>query len=329
MSAGTANPETSIHGSRPSALARLRDYFTSDSRRALQTALGLLWLLDGALQFQSFMYSHGFIAMLTEMTAGQPSWLASSIGWAAKVANGDLTVFNTLFALTQVTIGLGLLWRRTVRPALALSLAWALLVWWFGEGFGMMFMLMAEPLTGAPGAVAVYAIIALIAWPNGRPGGLLGLGGARIAWCALWIVMAWLWLEPPSAAPDATASVMREAPSGMSWLSTIQLWAAKGAQGNGVAIAIALAFVSAAIGIAVAVGWHAKQFLILAIVLNLLFWVFAQGFGGIFEGGATDPNAGIAFAVLAGAMWPLASVGQADRQLAAKRRASGLVAGAA
>lgn len=285
----------------------LRAYFASDSKRALQTALGLLWLLDGALQFQSFMYSHGFIAMLNEMASGQPGWIASSVKWAAHLAAQQQTIFNTLFGLTQVAIGLGLLWRPTVKSALMLSFAWALVVWWFGEGFGMMFMLMAEPLTGAPGAVLLYGLIGLIVWPNARPGGLLGLRGARTAWCALWLVMSWLWLEAPSAAPNAAANAIRQAPSGMSWLSTIQLWAAKGAQGNGVAIAIVLAFVSAAIGIAVAADWHARRFIGLAIALNLLYWVFAQGFGGIFEGGATDPNAGIAFVLLACAMWPLAS----------------------
>ena len=126
------------------------------------------------------------------------------MNWAAHTApNTTSTVYNTLFALVQVAIGLGLLWRRTVKPALALSFAWALVVWWFGEAFGMMFMTMASPLTGAPGAVLLYALIGLIVWPNGRPGGLLGVRGARIAWAALWLVMAWLWLEAPSSSPNA------------------------------------------------------------------------------------------------------------------------------
>ena len=42
--------------SRPLSSAA-RAYFASDARRIAQTALGLIWLLDGALQFQSFMYS--------------------------------------------------------------------------------------------------------------------------------------------------------------------------------------------------------------------------------------------------------------------------------
>ena len=52
----------------------------------------------------------------------------------------------------------------------------------------------ASPLTGAPGAVALYGLVALIAWPNGRRGGLLGRRATLVTWTALWSVMAWLWL---------------------------------------------------------------------------------------------------------------------------------------
>ena len=170
-----ARATASTPRSEGSVLSSARAYFASDVSRSLQTALAVLWLLDGALQFQSFMYSKGFINMLTAMAAGQPVWLSSSLTWAAHTAGRDLTVFNTAFALVQVTIGLGLLYRPTVRFALALSIVWALIVWWSGEAFGMLFMSMASPLTGAPGAVSLYGLLALIAWPNGRPGGLLGI----------------------------------------------------------------------------------------------------------------------------------------------------------
>lgn len=312
MSTGTADVHTGGTGSLHSGAltARVRAYFFSDSRRTLQTVLGLIWLLDGGLQFQSFMYSHGFIEMIMGTTSGQPGWISGSITWAAHIAEHNLDVFNTLFALVQCFIGLGLLCRRTVKPALAISFAWALVVWWFGEAFGMMFMSMASPLTGAPGAVLLYALIGLIVWPNDRPGGLLGVRGARTAWAALWLVMAWLWLEAPSSNASAISELVKAAPSGMSWLSTLQEWLAKGLHGNGVGLAIVLALLSAAIGIAVAVNWRPKAFLAIAIVLNLIYWVVGQGFGGMFEGGATDPNAGPLFIVLAAALWWLIPYGE-------------------
>jgi len=311
-----------------SAVVGVRAYFASDARRIAQTVLGLIWLLDGALQFQSFMYSKGFISTLTAMTAGQPAWLASSITWSAHQAQHNLAVGNTLFALIQLAIGFGLLYRRTVRPALAVSFAWALVVWWFGEAFGMMFTTMASPLTGAPGAVLLYALIGMIVWPNGRPGGLLGVRGARITWCALWLVMAWLWLEAPSNGPGAITSALNAAPSGMAWLSSLQIDVANATQGEGVLIASVLGVLSAAIGVAVAVNWRAKPFLIAAIMLNLAYWVLGQGFGGIFQGGATDPNAGPLFVLLAYVLYKLVRVEQtasapADRSLSGHELAAG------
>lgn len=55
-----------------SAIERVKAYFFSDSRRSIQTVLGSIWVLDGALQFQSFMYGKGFIQFLTNLTGVSP-----------------------------------------------------------------------------------------------------------------------------------------------------------------------------------------------------------------------------------------------------------------
>jgi hypothetical protein len=304
-------------------LAAVRAYFAADSARIAQTALGMIWLLDAGLQFQSFMYSRGFPNMLLGMTAGQPSWIASSVSWGAHTVSHNLPVYNTIFAVVQVAIGLGLLYRPTVRPALALSFAWVLVVWWFGEAFGMIFMTMASPLTGAPGAVLLYALVGALVWPNGRPGGLLGPRGARMAWCALWLAMAYLWLQAPSANPNAISAALQAAPSGMVWLSSLQINVANAIAGAGVAIAFVLCVLSAAIGIAVAANWRAKTFLWLSVILNLAYWVLGEGFGGIFQGGATDPNAGPPFVLLAFVLASLIPFQQPARTAPAARNSSG------
>jgi hypothetical protein len=129
-----------------------------------------------------------------------------------------------------------------------------------------------------------------------------------MAWAALWLVMAWLWLLAPSSSANAIHNAINAAPSGMSWLSSVQDGFASITKGNGLIFALVLSAASAAIAIAVARNWRAKEFLILAAVLNLVFWVVGQGFGGMFQGGATDPNAGLLFIVLAGAMYTLVDV---------------------
>lgn len=310
MTVGAANVDRDARGgSRDGSLTiRARAYFACDPPRTILTVLGLIWLLDGGLQFQSFMYSRGFLRLLAAGAVGQPGWLADSINWSARIANGDLTLFNTLFALTQVLIGLGLLCHRTVKPALAASFAWSLVVWWLGEAFGMLFMNTANPLTGAPGAVVIYVLVGLIVWPNDRPGGLLGVRGARVSWAVLWGLMGGLWLLGVNSSANATRALIDTAPSGAGWLSGVQHWIANAAQGNGLVIAVVLAFGSWAIAIAVAINWHPRTFLIASIVLNLVYWVVGQGFGGILAGGATDPNAGPLFVLLAAALYWLAPV---------------------
>src|SRR5215469_2565225 len=56
-----------------------------DRTRALQLALGCLWLLDALLQIQSFMLGQGFAAMLTATAAGNPPVMAVPIMWTARV----------------------------------------------------------------------------------------------------------------------------------------------------------------------------------------------------------------------------------------------------
>ena len=90
-----------------------------DPRRALQLGLAAVWLLDGVLQFQPFMYTKGFTQMLAASAAGNPSVLARPIIWDANLIQHHLVPLNTMFATIQLLLGLGIALRPTVRPALA------------------------------------------------------------------------------------------------------------------------------------------------------------------------------------------------------------------
>src|SRR5579862_5990723 len=105
MSSGTAQLRGgAFPRSRTRTFDGLRANTATGPKRTIQIVLGVIWLVDAGLQFQSFMYSKGFIDMLHSMTPGQPGWLASSVNWAANLASPHLTIFNTLFALTQAAI---------------------------------------------------------------------------------------------------------------------------------------------------------------------------------------------------------------------------------
>jgi hypothetical protein len=189
----------------------------------------------------------------------------------------------------------------------------------------MLFAGAASPLTGAPGAVVLYALVAVLVWPSARPAGLLSVAGARAAWGALWLTMAYLWLLPTNSGCNATFDAIMMSPTGMSvphgmaWLTRIDGQAELAALGHGTAIALVLAGVSASIALAVWANWRPVAFLSLAIVLSLGYRVIGQSFGGIvFTGNATDPNAGPLFVLLALVMYSLTPQGRHARP--ARRR---------
>ena len=139
-----------------------------DARRVLQLALAGLWLLDAVLQYQSAMFSRAFPQMLAEAAKGNPAVIADPITWSARLIDHHLVAMNAIFATIQLLIGLGIAWRPTVRLALGASILWALAVWWLGEGLGMVLTGTASPVNGAPGAVILYALLAVLLWPAAR-----------------------------------------------------------------------------------------------------------------------------------------------------------------
>ncbi len=106
--------------------------------------------------------------MLARMASGNPSVIARLITWDATLVEHHLVLINTLFATIQLLIGLGIAFRPTLRPALAPPSTWALGVWWFGERLGEMLNGVESSLNGAPGAVIIYALLAVLLWPADR-----------------------------------------------------------------------------------------------------------------------------------------------------------------
>ena len=280
--------------------------------RGIQVALGLIWLLDGALQFQSFMYSHAFLAEVIEPTAlMQPGWVRQPILWASHLVGQDLALWNTLFALVQCAIGLGLIYRPTVKPALALSFAWALVVWWFGEGFGMVLMNMGSPLVGSPGAVVLYAVVGVLVWPSpqgdGRSAvgdGALGDRGGRIAWSAVWLCSAALWTTALARPVYSISGALIEASGdSMPWLGGLQRSLATTLTGAGKPIAAFLLVLSLVLAAGVWSRWR-RETLLLGALISFVYWTLGQSLGGLTSGSATDPNIGPLFLLLAVALWP-------------------------
>ena len=318
MSTLTLTPPVSAARSH---LPRLKEAPVARSRAARvtrlgQVVLGLLWLMDGLLQFQPYMFGKTFITgVLLPNAAGQPGIIASPITWIANLIEPHVVIFNAFAATLQVLIGLGLLYRRTVKPALLASFGWAIGIWFTGEGLGMIFTGGANPLTGAPGAALLYILAGVICWPRAERSpertararikayGLLGEHRTRLAWTALWLGSAVLWLLPANSSANATHDAIAAVPSGAGWLTSILNTPANATAGHGTAIAIVMAAISAAVGLAVLRNRRTTPALVIGVSISLIYWVIGQGFGGALTGQATDVGTAPLMLLIAGLLY--------------------------
>jgi hypothetical protein len=292
-----------------------------DARRALQLALAGLWLLDGVLQYQPVMFTQAFPRMLAQSATGNPAVIARPIAWDAALVGHHLVLLNTLFAAVQLLLGLGIALRPTVRLALAASVGWSLAVWWLGEGLGGVLSGAADPRDSGPGAVLIYALIAVLLWPASRPcaepsagpfvaARAVGLRAARVLWVVFWLSQAYFVLTPENRAPRAASALINGMASGEPrWLAGLMRGAASLVAGQGLAVSIVLAVAFAAIAAGVFLPVRAaRATLVCAAVLAGLLWLFAQALGGLLASGATDPESGPLLALLALAYWPAGNV---------------------
>ena len=285
-----------------------------DARRVLQLGLAAVWLLDAILQYQSWMFTKAFGQMLAASAAGNPGVIASPITWSAGIVEHHPVSTNAAFATIQLLLALGIAWRPTVKLALGASVVWALAVWWLGEGLGEVLNSGASPVSGAPGAVIIYALLAVLLWPADRGAATapfvaaraVGARAAQALWLVLWLSLAYFSLIPGNRAPQALHDMISGMASGEpGWLGSLNNHAASLLAHQGLAASIVLAVVLAFIGIGVFLpAPGARAAVVAAIILAALIWVFGEDLGEIFTGSATDPNTGPLLALLALAYWP-------------------------
>ncbi len=143
-------------------------------RKFLRIALGTMWILDAILQVQPEMNNlfaqYNLIPMLS---MGYP--VTPVIELSVRVWNINPPLIDLGAAVVQLYIGVLYLVLKRGRLfyfVQAMAMAWSVIIWIFGEGFGGLFTLGSTILTGLPGSVLLYllgaVILVMTANGNGR-----------------------------------------------------------------------------------------------------------------------------------------------------------------
>ena len=284
-----------------------------DARRWLQLGLAVIWVLDGVLQYQSAMFSRAFSQLLAHSGPGNPAVIAESVSWAARIIEHNPMTTNAVFATIQLALGLGIAWRSTLRVALAASIVWSVAVWWLGEGLGGVLTGGASPVNGAPGAVILYAVLAVLLWPaaGGRPasfvaGRPLGAGAARAVWLVLWGSLAYFAMLAVNRGAQGLHDMIGAMAAGEpGWLASVNRGAAGLLAHRGLPASVVLAVVLAAIAVGIFLPAPAARVaVVLAVAVSVASWVVGQDLGTVLAGGATDVNSGPLLVLVALAFWP-------------------------
>jgi hypothetical protein len=271
------------------------------TRRHLQRALGLFWLLDGALQAQPFMFTRGFaMQVIAPVGRGQPGFVSAPVHWASTVVAAHPVAWNVPFAGIQLLLGVGLLVPRTARLTLVASIAWALGVWYVGEGLSGLASGHASLITGAPGSALLYALLAGAAWP--RPDGSREgpASWLAFAWAVLWVGAAVFQALPGQNSGTALAGLLTAGAGGAPhWLASLDTSIGNWASRNGALTVSALAATEFLVGVG-ALSRRTRTWAVAAgLVLSLAIWVIGQDLGQLYSGHATDPNSAPLIALMA------------------------------
>ena len=286
------------------------------SRKRLGQLLGLFWLIDGFLQLQPKMFTMDMVnSVMVPTVQSQPSLVAANLQLIIQVTTQHLVLVNLTIALVQILLGLSLLFlsERGVKVAILVSIVWALMVWYGGEGMSMLLTGQGSVLTGAPGAILLYPLLGLVVYPrNICVGSVLSRLQLRWILAGFWVFSALLQLQPywwqsGQISRQIGNMVGQGGINGvlvdpiLQWFSNIT-----GSIEIPLNIALIAVFLALAMALFIVKNEHVRPVLVASIVVSLLLWYGAQGFGMIFTGMATDFNSGLLLVVIALACWPLA-----------------------
>jgi cytochrome oxidase Cu insertion factor (SCO1/SenC/PrrC family) len=307
------------------------------ARWLLRIGFGVLWIIDGILQTQPKMAGGLATQVIEPIAAASPGWVQHLVNWGGTSWSFHPIQAGAASVWIQVGIGAWLLvaargrWSRLAGLA---SVGWGLVVWVFGESFGGIFAPGLSWLTGAPGAVLIYAVAgALIAlpedaWRSPRVGRLL-LGGIGVFFIGMAVLQAWpgrgYWQGTLGGQPGTLAGMVQQmsTTSQPHFLSSLLASFSSFAASNGFAVNLVVVIVLAGLGAVFLTGNPrlVRYGVWFGAVFCLADWVLVQDLG--FLGGlGTDPNSMIPLILLFSAGYLALTPAPAPQEVAEVAEAS-------
>ncbi len=295
------------------------------SRSYLRLAFGVMWLIDGILQFQVSMPLGLANDVVRPAMSGTPPWLGALMRDGISIWNAHPLALAGATAWIEVGIGVLLLVSNATvgRAAAAVSVVWAFMIWLVGNGAGGIFQPSSNLLFGWPGATFFYVIA----------GGWLALSPthfparfSRVTLRILAVVLAvalvlqvlpsrgfWRGGNANAFTVMSRAMVKTPQPHWLAFLVT-KFGVLAGTLGGGFNLIVIFWLAASAVGLwwAPTRGWRWPGWLVFAGAV--IFWFVAQD-AAIFGGLATDLNSLIPLAAMA----LCASPGLVDRPPLARR----------
>src|SRR5579875_2916179 len=131
------------------------------SRTTGRHILGLVWIIAGILELLPGT-AGSFLSMVSQMADGQPPPIHHLILWGHRIMAPYPFAWNDALAAAELAIGVALVIGLWPRLTLTASIALAIPIWIWGQGFGGF-------LTGTAtdiGAMPLYVLVALLVWPR-------------------------------------------------------------------------------------------------------------------------------------------------------------------
>lgn len=293
------------------------------SQKLLLRILGALWLIDGLLQLQPQMFTMNMVnAVMLPTVQNQPALIAASLHMIITLTVRHLVLVNALIAGVQIVLGLLLLAGLQVRATLIVSLVWAFVVWFAGEGMSMLLTGQASLLTGAPGAVLLYPLLGLLVYPlsDNDEQGLLPRSAFRRVLASFWFLAALLQFQPYWWQPGQISQVIGSmvGQGGLNGVLADPVLKLLSQTTAGIEIPLNSVLILVCLSLGLALSFvkeeHLRPVLLTSILVSVVIWWGAEAFGMIFTGMATDFNSGLLLIVMALACWPTAHLQSTQHQ---------------